>query len=236
MVSPLINVATGLVPGNLIAESLLPSFKKGKQCMKDFIEKRIQAKDVEFHEPLPQLKLKTFTATRRKSQAVKDNKIKSFSADRELFGRLMVIAKSRDLDLRLLFKHELSSVPMSLAHPDGIMRKAVKSRLLNELETVVTPINQLPKIAENEIWIIDGMALIQMMSVKTFGDLSDANLKMVMKPFQNSSCQRVDVTFDRYDVIDSIKSFERRRRQKSVSFEMKISGPQNALPKQWKNF
>ena len=72
--------------------------------------------------------------------------------------------------------------------------------------------------------------------LKTFGDLSDAILKMVMKPFQNSNCQRVDVTFDRYDVIDSIKSFERRRRQKSVSFEMKISEPQNALPKQWKKF
>ena len=171
MVSPLINVATGLVPGNLIAESLLSSFEKGKQCMKDFIEKRIQAKDVGFHEPLPQLKLKTFTALRRKSQAVKDNKMKSFSADRELFGRLMVIAKSRDLDLHLLFKHELSSVPISLAHPDGSMRKAVKSRLLNELETFVTPINQLPKIAENEIWIIDGMALIQMMSVKGLKDI-----------------------------------------------------------------
>ena len=106
------------------------------------------------------------------------------------------------------------------------------------METFVTLINQLPKIAENEIWIIDGMALIQMLSVKglkTFGDLSDAILKMVMKPFQNSNCRRVDVSFDRYDVIDSIKSSERRRRQKSVSFEMKISGPQNALPKQWKN-
>ena len=128
---------------------------------------------------------------------------------------------------------------MSLAHPDGTMRKAVKNRLLNELETFVTLINQLPKIAENEIWIIDGMASIQMMSVqglKTFGDLSDTILKMVMKPFQNSNCQRVDVTFDIYDVIDSIKSFERRRHQKSVSFEMKISGPQNALPKQWKKF
>ena len=99
MVSPLINVDTGLVPGNLIAESLLSSFLKGKQCMKDFLEKRVRAKDVGFHEPLPQLDLKTFTATRRKGQAaVKDNKLKSFSADRELFGRLMVIAKSRDLD------------------------------------------------------------------------------------------------------------------------------------------
>ena len=46
--------------------------------MKGFLEKRIQAKDVGFHEPLPQLKLKTFTATKRKSQAVKDNKIKKF--------------------------------------------------------------------------------------------------------------------------------------------------------------
>ena len=70
-----------------------------------------------------------------------------------------MIAKSRDLDLRLLFKHELSSVPMSLAHPDGSIRKTVKSRLLNELEPSVTPINQLPKIAENDIWIINGMDL-----------------------------------------------------------------------------
>ena len=83
------------------------------------------------------------------------------------------------------------------------------------------------------------MALIQMMSVKglkTFGDLFDTILKMGMKPFQNCNCQRVNVTFDRYDVIDLIKSFERRRSQKSLSFEMKISGPENALPKQWKIF
>ena len=128
---------------------------------------------------------------------------------------------------------------MSLAYPDRSMKKAVKSQLLNELDTFATPVSLLPKIAKNEIWIIDGMALIQIMSVadlKTFGDLLNAILKTVIKPFQNSNCQRVDVTFDRYDVIDSVKNFVRRRRQKSVSFEMKISGPQNALPKQWKQF
>ena len=74
-----------------------------------------------------------------------------------------------------------------MAYPDGSMRKAVRSRLLSKLEASVTPLNQLPKIAENDIWIIDGMALIQMMSVKslkTFGDLSDAILKMGMKRFK----------------------------------------------------
>ncbi|PFX14895.1 Uncharacterized protein K02A2.6 [Stylophora pistillata] len=50
-------------------------------------------------------------------------KISSVNADREIFGRLLVTAKHRDIDLKVVLSYELCSVPIALAHPDGTLRK-----------------------------------------------------------------------------------------------------------------
>ena len=44
------------------------------------------------------------------------------------------------------------------------------------------------------------------------------------------------VVFDRYDMEDSIKSFERGRRGSEASIEVRIYGRQVKLPNQWQKF
>lgn len=83
------------------------------------------------------------------------------SADRSLFGRLLVAAKSREINLRDVLTYELSSIPFSLAHADGTLRKTTKSVLMSEIEKVESPVGCLPPIDPHSVaYIIDGMALV----------------------------------------------------------------------------
>ena len=64
----------------------------------------------------------------------KDNKTYSIKADRELFCRLVVITRRREIDLENIFTYDLASVPLSLAKLDGSLNKTAKSKLLQELD------------------------------------------------------------------------------------------------------
>ena len=63
-----------------------------------------------------------------KKIAVKNQKdmTVSVNADSERFGRLLVAVKNRDINLKEVLSYELCSVPISLAHPDGSLRKTTK--------------------------------------------------------------------------------------------------------------
>lgn len=117
---------------------------------------------------------------------------------------------------------ELSAIPYSLAHPDGTLRKATKSVLLAELEQTVNAEPRLPKTnnAPSTAHIIDGMAQVQMLksgSGLTFGDLADKHYDMVTAHYRQPGCNRVDLVFDRYDRVQSIKYGERDRRSLSIT-------------------
>ena len=141
--------------------------------------------------------------------------------------------------MKSVLQHELSPVPLSLAHLDGTLRKTQKSKLLHILESEVstseTPSNSESKYA----WIYDGMALVQKTKVTvqtTFGEYADLLLGIVLKTFDIAKCERVDVVFDRYDNKLSIKGSERLRRQKTQGLQINIHGPNTQLPKQWAKF
>ena len=105
-------------------------------------------------------------------QSKKDGKIERFSINRELFELLLVISKTREVNLKEIFSYELSNTPLLLSRPDGTLHKAVKSELLEEIEKV----QSIPHSQEKITWVIDGMALIQMVkagNTTTFGELSD---------------------------------------------------------------
>ena len=100
---------------------------------------------------------------------------------------------------------------MSLSRPDGTLHKAVKSKMLEEIEKEAASVKSIPHSQEKIAWVIDGMALIQMVkagNATTFGELSDILFGIILNTFKKPSVKRVDVAFDRYD-IDAIKSLER---------------------------
>ena len=130
--------------------------------MKLFVSKRINANEVGFWEPM---NIKTFASLSKKAKVKSvDEKLVTVSADRNLFGRLLIASRSRDIDLREVLKYELDSVPCALAHPDGSLRKTTKSVFLGILEEQVQALPRLPVGDRmSTAYVIDGMAVVQMM-------------------------------------------------------------------------
>ena len=126
----LCNIASGTVPGEDITDDLLGAHEKGFKRLNDYFKERLNTNKVGFFQAQTKLKLKTFSRIRKPVQSKKDGKIESFSIDRELFGQLLVISKTREVNRKEIFSYELSNTPMSLSCSDGTLHKAVKSKLL----------------------------------------------------------------------------------------------------------
>ena len=107
-VQSLVNIATGFVLPQKIAESLLACRRKGEEQMTEFIEERLNTNDVSFWEPIPKLKVKTLSSLTKKVKVkASEDKIATFSADRYLFGRLLILANARQINLIEVMTYQL---------------------------------------------------------------------------------------------------------------------------------
>ena len=236
---PLSSIATGVVLPDADTNRLLGSAETGRQSMENFISSRIQSRKINFWDPVQKLKIKSFSSAAKKI-AVKNQKdmTVSVNADRELFGRLLVAAKNRDIKLKEVLSYELCSVPISLAHPDGSLRKTTKSALMLLLGKDVICRSSLPTSQLPTAFLTDAMALIQ--TVKSsgsaaFGELSQKYEDIVASTLHQNVCTRVDLIFDQYRSV-SIKAGERSRRGESSSLEVNIHNGSTPVPKQWNKF
>ena len=173
----LVNIATGVVLPADIARDLVQSTNKGKEMMNTFVEKRLNnINQVSFGDPISQLKKKTFESTTKKVKAKSvDDKPVTIGADRELFGRLLITANARQINLKDVLCYELSSISFSLAYSDGSLRKTTKSALVPLIETKVQVSTRLTNFQEDTIHLIDGMALVHVLKSAgsaTFGELA----------------------------------------------------------------
>ncbi|CAB4012975.1 Hypothetical predicted protein [Paramuricea clavata] len=236
--TPLSNIATGLVVPNEVADRLVNAFQIGTTSMHDFINARLDTNKVCFWDPLKKLKIDTFKVTTRTiSLKGTRGKVVTLNADRELFGRLLVVAKTRDINLKEILSYELSCVPVSLVHPDGTMRKTAKS-LMPILERNVDSISRLPVLELRTAVIIDAMALIQMVKsagAATFGEMAGKYFDIITRVLSQNNCSRLDLVFDQYRAM-SIKAAERQERGESLSMEIKIHNQNTPVPKQWNKF
>ena len=211
------NLATGVVMPRDVSSLLLQAEKLGEKEMNAVIKKKINSNAVGFWEALPKMKIKTFASLAKKVQVKQsDEKLVKINADRSLFGRLLIASNTRNIDLRDVLTYELSPVPCALAHTDGTLRKSNKSILLTVLEDGVQVLPRLP--CDN--------------GTSTFGKMASHYFNTVTAPLGKNNCSRVDIVFDRYEKVDSIKESERRRGSTS-GYEIKIAGPHTAVPKNW---
>ena len=130
----------------------------------------------------PSRSRKTFTST-SKAKTIKKNKGEEtvIRADRNLFARMIIIAESRQLQMREVLQHPLSPLPSSLATSNGLPRKTNKGQLSRKLEKLVQPTSEIPSPS---VYVIDGMAFVQKLKVSdqiTFGQIVDAALSRVLQ-------------------------------------------------------
>lgn len=134
----------------------------------------------------------------------------TLTEDRDLFGRLLIVANVRQVNVREILCYEFSTVPYALAHTDGTLRKTTKSLLLQILENYVTV---EPRLASHPdmptVQILDAMALGQSLrfaGATTFGEMATKYFEVFTAHYQQR-CHRLDVVFDRYWQL-SIKAGE----------------------------
>ena len=77
--------------------------------MKNFVEKRVNSKTESFWDPVPNLKVKKVNV-----KAADDQVITAVNVDRDLFGRLLITANTRKINLKEVLRYELSPIPRAL--------------------------------------------------------------------------------------------------------------------------
>ena len=142
----LVCISTATTAPADIMEDLLNAYNIGKKAYEQFNFDRLQGNPprLKFHDPLSKNKLKTFSNLVKKKKAISNGKAVMLKTDRSLFGRIIVIAQSRSLDMRQVFAHPLGPLPWSLANPDGTPRKTAKSVLAKHLNKLAPPSNSFP--------------------------------------------------------------------------------------------
>ena len=137
-----ISISSGCVASKDTRDNIITTYTIGQNGAKSFVEKRmkptrylIQSKQIN-RRPFPLLgKQQLLGLYLRQYQ---------FKASSDMFYRLLIIGKSRDIDLEELLSYALSPVPMSLGTTDGTPCKTVKAKLIHELEKDVEPLAQVP--------------------------------------------------------------------------------------------
>ena len=94
MTDPFTHDSDELLPED-VAQNLVRSTEKGRQQMNAFVEKRINSNAVGFWEPIPNMKIKTFSSTNKMIRVKSSDKLVTVNADRDLFGRLLVVSNMR---------------------------------------------------------------------------------------------------------------------------------------------
>lgn len=137
-----------------------------------------------------------------------------------------------------MLSYELCSAPIVPAHPDGTLRKTGKSTLMPLLENDVSRPSSLPCSEIPTAYLIDAMALLQMLKspeTVTFGELSGKYSDIVISTLSRNCCTRLELVFDQYRPV-SIKAGERNKRDESSSLQVKIHGGSTPVLKQWAKF
>ena len=151
--------------------------------------------------------------------------------DRALFGRIIVMAQGRSLQMEDILSHPLGPLPWALSTPEGLLRKTNKASLAASLQKNVMIAEQLPG---NTATVIDGMNLVQRVKgdQATFGDVAITILSMALK--EGNQSRRIDVVFDTYRE-NSIKNSERSIRGEETGHQLQAITDKQIV-RQWRSF
>ncbi|CAM4733150.1 unnamed protein product [Leuciscus chuanchicus] len=176
-------------------------------------------------------KLKTFSDMCKKREVRSSRRAVILKADRCLFGRIIVMAQVRSLNMEDILSHPLGPLPWALSAPDGLLRKTNKATMATAFQKNVALQEKHP---ENSATVVDGMNLVQRVKGDevTFRDVATTILGMALR--EGSQSRRIDVVFDTYKQ-NSIKNSERSLRGEETGHELQdITSTQ--MVRQWRNF
>lgn len=237
----LVHLSSGLVATAEVSERMLNAKTLGDTAADTFFKERLQDGSEDIHNPIRRQKLPSFsTLLKNPRSGAKHERASAVQQDRNLFARLLVVSKYREFDMRDILSHSLNSVPLPLANDSGGINKTNKASLMRHLESTTVSSSLVQSIPKHSTWIVDGMALIQELNQKmiapmTFGELAAYILKRLVSMATTLDSDAVHFVTDCYPPV-SIKNAERGKRAMTGVQKIKIFGPQQPVPTQWKKF
>ncbi|XP_066924012.1 uncharacterized protein [Clytia hemisphaerica] len=233
----LIHIANGGVASSSLASHMKEMKKTGEKRAKDFINNNILAATPDIHSKIENSGVKFFTRDGSSEAKSKNGEIIALKDTKNLFAKLLLLAQSRNVDMKDVLQHSLRPFPMPLATIDGNIMKTVKSKLLESLEKPVGEQALVTSVPAGSTLILDAMAIVQSIrsTPKTFGELSRSIFKTLMSLSTTFTANRIDFVGDRYPK-ESIKGLERAKRASSGSQLYKIINSTQPVPRQWKKF
>ena len=233
----LLSLASGFVVDDNIADSLLGAEQIGEDQFLGFVKNTLTIEEPDIFQTIKKNKLPTIQNSKAgiKNSAGKETGLKM---SRNLFARLLLVAKSRDIDLQNVLSFCLGAYPLSLASVSGSLLKTAKSKLADILERESgNPHVDITDIPNDNALVVDAMAVVQCLkgNWKTFGDFADSVFNFLMKLARDCRALRLDFVADRYPAL-SIKNTERARRATQGVQRVHIYGQEQNIPKQWKKF
>jgi len=200
----LFNLVTKVVVAENVKDDLCGQSVIGRKLLETFVNERIKSDKVNVWSKMKKRKLLTWRINGKKLRVSLKDKVVELQEDRNLFARLMMVAKSRpEIDIKeAIGQHEFSVVPRSLFANDGTMfHCSMKSGLMSILEKAGESLNTSrtdDSVASSApstmtVAIIDGMAELQSLD----------------KPHWVSSCEQLakhlnDCLFHKYLESDEV--------------------------------
>lgn len=192
-VPELINIVTGQVCSDEVAEHSKNAYSIGCEEAKKFITERLKEKKIDFYAQIKKQNLKNFSSS-SKGPSVSQKETNRMKQDQNLITRLLLVARERKLDRDMLLSSNLSPFPPSISTADGELVHNSKSKMLHHLASKYPSAIQSSSPTE-AVLILDGMAVIQQLAgrvPKTFGELAIIIFTHVMTQAIFYNASRVD--------------------------------------------
>ena len=233
----LINIASGEVAKPFVMTNMLAAKEIGEKKFKEFVEEKVKAEKPDIFSTIPKTNLQTFTKRSVKSQVkTKKGEVVELRNDAKFISRMLAIGESREVNMKNLMSYSLRKYPPPFATVNGELVTSPKCKLLHELVSrVQDPIVETAHTSG--ALLIDAMAMLQTMKYipQTFGELAEKILQLIVNCAKGFDVARVDFVSDRYPAV-SIKNLERNKRAVSGVTQIRIGGPNQKVPRQFKKF
>eukprot|EP00057_Strongylocentrotus_purpuratus_P028770 XP_011683244.1 PREDICTED: uncharacterized protein LOC105447183 [Strongylocentrotus purpuratus] len=145
--SEIVHLASGVVASSDVSTDLMVAEAKGDAAFTSYCQERLQDNDKSIQDTLPKSKLKTFSNLAKSSISRVNGTEVLLKSDRDLFARLVIIGKTRQVDLRNMMTYSLGPLPLALAKNDGCLVKTNKARLRSS-----HPRRFVSSIRRNFVW------------------------------------------------------------------------------------
>ena len=154
----LINLSSGGVASPKCEGDLMSAVSTGDKAFQNFLQDRLLSDKIGFHDRLPMQKLSTFSS-QVKGTGKKNDSSASIVAYQGLFAKMLVMSRTREVDLKYVLCHSLGPVSYPLASVDGtsIMKHNTSALLSHVVNQYSCQIDGAP---DGSTLIVDGMSLI----------------------------------------------------------------------------